>query len=87
MADASVVTELGLGVAYTVLGGIMGMTFLSLAAHVIPKIVDKMTPAIDDEKELVKGNVAMGIYSGIITGAVIIGACIIIAASIIAGLM
>jgi hypothetical protein len=87
MADASFATNLGLGVGYSILCGILGICMMGLAAFIIPKIVDKVTPDIDDEKELLRGNVAMGVYTGIITAAVILGISIIVAASIIAGLM
>jgi hypothetical protein len=87
MADMAFAANLGLGVGYTILCGILGMCLMGLAAFIIPKIVDRVTPDIDDEKELLRGNVAMGVYTGIITGAVILGIAIIVAASIIAGLM
>jgi hypothetical protein len=87
MADTSLAANLGLGVGYALLCGILGMCMMGLAAFIIPKIVDKVTPDIDDEKELLRGNVAMGVYTGLVTGAVILGISIIIAASIIAGLM
>jgi hypothetical protein len=69
------------------MGGVLGTVLLSLAAHIVPKIVDKVTPDIDDEKELLRGNVAVGVYTGMVTGAIIVGISMIVAASIIAGLM
>lgn len=49
-----------------------------VAAFIAIKIFDKATPKIDIQKELLNNNVAVAI----LTGAVVIGVCIIVAASI-----
>jgi len=87
MADGTFLMNLALGTGYTVFGGFIGVLLLGIATHIIPKMVDKVTPDIDDEKELARGNTAMGVYMGLITGSIIIGVSIIVAAAIIAGLM
>jgi len=87
MAGESFLSQTGLAVAYTVMGGLLGMAMMSLAAFVIPRVVNKVTPNIDDEKEILRGNIAVGTYVGMVTAAVIIGMSIILAAAIIAGLM
>ncbi|NYZ77734.1 DUF350 domain-containing protein [Candidatus Micrarchaeota archaeon] len=71
---------------YTVLGGVLGILFMLLAVMIIPKIVNRLTPNIDEEKEIVNGNVAVARYFGGIVNAIIIGTSIIIAAAIIAGI-
>jgi hypothetical protein len=78
--------NVGLAVAYTILGGFLGIVLMSLSAFIIPKIVDKLTPAIDDEKEILRGNLAVATYVGKVTQAVILGVSIIVAAAIIAGM-
>ena len=87
MAGESFLSQTGLAVAYTVMCGLLGMAMMSLAAFVIPRVVNKVTPNIDDEKEILRGNIAVGTYVGMVTAAVIIGMSIILAAAIIAGLM
>jgi len=49
-----------------------------VAAFVAIKIFDMATPKIDIQKELLNNNIAVAI----LTGAVVIGVCIIVAASI-----
>ena len=49
-----------------------------VAAFIAIKIFDKATPKIDIQKELLNNNIAVAI----LTGAVVIGVCIIVAASI-----
>jgi hypothetical protein len=72
--------------AYTFLGGLIGLVFLFIGALLVPKILNLLTPKIDEEKEIVRGNVAVAQYFGRIVEAMIIGLSIIIAAAIIAGI-
>jgi uncharacterized membrane protein len=73
-------------VAFTVIGAIVGIILVMVSSYFIPKIIAKMTPRIDEEKELIRGNQAVGEYYGRVVAAVIIGISIIIAAAIIAGI-
>ena len=75
------------GAVFTVIAAAMGLFFLLLGAYAVPKIVDKLTPNINEEKEIVRGNMAVAHYFGGIVQAVIIGMSIIIGAAIIAGFM
>jgi uncharacterized membrane protein YjfL (UPF0719 family) len=86
MALADLSNNIVLSVVYTVLGGILGILMMGLAAFIVPKLVNALTPNIDEEKEILRGNLAVATYSGKITQAVIIGISIIIAAAIIAGI-
>jgi len=86
MALGDLSNNIVLSVVYTVLGGILGILMMGLAAFIVPKLVDALTPNIDEEKEILRGNLAVATYSGKITQAVIIGVSIIIAAAIIAGI-
>jgi uncharacterized membrane protein YjfL (UPF0719 family) len=74
------------GIVFTLVGVIVGLVCMVLAAVFAPKIVNLLTPAIDEEKEILKGNVAVARYFGGIIQSIIIGIAIIIAASIIAGM-
>ena len=74
-------------VAYTIVGGVIGLLFMMLGVYILPKFMDKITPKIDDEKEILKGNLAVGTYFSNIIGAMIIGLSIIIGAAIIGGLL
>jgi hypothetical protein len=70
---------------FTVLGAAIGIATLLASAAVIPHIVNKFTPEIDEEHEIARGNQAVGAYFGRVVGATIIGVSIIIAAAILAG--
>lgn len=77
---------LWLGIGYVFVGGIIGIGVMALALKLVPKIVDSITPNINDERELVRGNMAVATYIAQVTQAVIIGISIIIAAAVFAGL-
>ena len=49
-------------VFYTLVGGFLGLLLMVLAAFLVPKIVDRLTPAIDEEKEIARGNLAVATY-------------------------
>lgn len=86
MATGTLIENITLAVIYTVLGGVLGVLLMALSAFIVPRIVDLMTPRINDEKEIAKGNLAVATYVGQITQAVILGISIIIAAAIISGI-
>ena len=75
------------GTAFALIAAVTGLVFLLIGAFLVPKIVDRLTPNINEEKEIVRGNMAVAHYFGGIVQAVIIGMSIIIAAAIIAGFM
>ena len=70
---------------FAVLGALIGIAALILSAAVIPRIVNKFTPSIDEEQEIIRGNRAVASYFGRVVGATILGVSIIIAAAIHAG--
>ena len=72
---------------YLAMSSFSGVILLSLASYVVPRIVDRITPNIDDEKEILRGNIAVGNYVGMVTASAILGISIILAAAIIASLM
>jgi hypothetical protein len=87
MANEAFLMESGLAVAYTIIGGLVGVAMMAVAMRIIPGIVDKVTPNIDDEKEMLRGNLAVGTYVGLVTAAAILGLSVVVAAAIMAGLM
>lgn len=72
--------------AYTLWAVAIGLGCFIAAVILIPKLVDRLTPLIDEQREIAKGNRAVAEYFGRIVSACIIGVSIIIAAAIIAGL-
>lgn len=82
-----ILQDLGLAVVFVLVGGILGFFLVLLGAMLLPRIINRLTPNLDEEKEIARGNVAVGEYFGRIVAAGIIGMSIIVAAAIIAGLM
>jgi hypothetical protein len=71
---------------FTVLGALLGVGAFVAIVGFIPRILNAFTPAIDEEREIARGNQAVADYFGRIVGATIVGVAIIIAAAIHAGI-
>ena len=82
-----VAANIGLAVIISVVGGIIGIGLVLLASSFLPRLIDRLTPNIDEEKEIVRGNHAVAEYFGRVSGAAILGASIVIAAAILGGIM
>ncbi len=82
-----VITNIGWAIIFTVIGALTGSILVILAASRLPRFIDKVTPNIDSEKEIIRGNIAMGEYFGRVTAAAILGVSLVVAASIIGGFM
>jgi len=82
-------TALGIGwaIIFTAAGGIVGICLVLLATLVIPKILARMTPNMNEDREIAGGNRAVAEYFGRIAAATIIGVSIVIAAAIFAGVV
>ena len=81
------IDELSVELAYILIGAVVGIIVMSISSIVIPKLLNKMSRKIDEEHELVRGNLAVATYYGQIIHAVIIGISIIVAAAIIAAIL
>jgi len=82
-----VVSNIGWAITFSVIGALLGSCMVIIAAGFLPKMVDKLTPMIDEDKEILRGNLAVAEYFGRITSSAIIGVSIVIAASILGGLI
>jgi hypothetical protein len=72
--------------AYAFGGAILGIATFALALWFVPKFLNHLTPQIDEEREILKGNQAVAIYYGLLVGSAIIGVALVIAAAVIAGI-
>ncbi len=79
--------NLGWAAVFMAVSAAVGVVLIMAAALVIPKLLDRLTPAIDEEKEIARGNRAVAEYFGRLAAAAIIGISIIIAAAIIGGIL
>ena len=72
---------------YVFVGGILGVGLVLLAALFMPRLIDRMTPHLDEGKEIARGNQAVGIYFGLVVGACILGVSLVIAAAVLGGII
>ena len=82
-----VIANFGWASVFMVVSAAVGVALILGATLVIPKILDRLVPAIDEEKEIARGNRAVAEYFGRLAAAAIIGVSIIIAAAIIGGIL
>lgn len=73
-------------VAYIVVGVLVGLILLVFTAAYVPVLIDRLTPNINEEREIVRGNRAVAEYFGRLMQGIIIGISIIIGAAILASL-
>ena len=79
---SEVMQNIGWAVVFAVVGGIVGLGLVAFAAVFLPRLIEKFTPNLDEEKEIARGNVAVGEYFGRVVGASILGVSLIVAVSI-----
>jgi hypothetical protein len=82
-----VAQNMGWAVVFSVLGGVIGIVLVMLSSLVLPRLIERMTPNINEEKEIVRGNVAVAQYFGRIVAASIIGISIVVAAAVLGGII
>ena len=82
-----VMQNVGWAIVFAFVGGIVGLGLVMIAAAVLPRLIEKFTPNIDAEKEIARGNVAVGEYFGRVVGASILGVSIIVAAAVLGGII
>ncbi len=84
---SGVLVNIGWAVIFSFVGGLVGVLLVVVAAGVLPKLIERLTPRIDEEKEILRGNVAVAQYFGRIVAACIIGISIVVAAAVLGGVI
>ena len=82
----ALVESTALAVGFTVVGIVIGFAAMLVATVLLPKLINRLTPNLDEGKEIKRGNNAVAQYFGRIVGAAILGMAIIIGSAIIAGI-
>lgn len=77
----------GWAVAFAVIGAVVGIVLVLASTLVLPRLIDRMTPDLDEEKEIARGNQAVAEYFGRIVSAAILGVSIVVAAAVLAGIL
>ena len=81
------IRNIGWSVIFSAVGGLLGIVLVLVASFVVPRLIDRLTPNIDEQKEIVRGNSAAAEYFGRIVGATILGLSIVVAAAVLGGIM
>jgi uncharacterized membrane protein YjfL (UPF0719 family) len=79
--------NIGWAVLISCVGAIVGVALVLAASLVLPRLIERMTPNLDEDKEIARGNVAVAEYFGRIVAGSIIGVSIVVAAAVAAGIM
>lgn len=79
--------SVGWSVVFSVFGTIVGVGMVLVASLVLPRLIDRLTPNLDEEKEIARGNQAVAEYFGRISAASIIGISIVVAAAVLGGIL
>lgn len=79
--------NVGWAVLFVLLGGTLGLMLVVGASLMLPRLLNRLTPNIDEEKEIARGNVAVANYFGRLASASIIGVSIVMAAAVLGGLL
>ncbi len=81
------VLNIGWAIVFSVVGGLLGMLLVLVASCIVPRVIDRLTPNIDEQKEIVRGNSAAAEYFGRLVGATILGMSIVVAAAVLGGVI
>jgi uncharacterized membrane protein YjfL (UPF0719 family) len=81
------IQNIGWSIVFSVVGGLLGMVLVLMASVVVPRLIDRLTPNIDEQKEIVRGNGAVAEYYGRLVAAAILGVSIVVAAAVLAGVI
>jgi hypothetical protein len=80
-----VMVNIGWAIVFAFVGGAVGIALILGATLIIPRLLDRLTPALDEGKEIARGNQAVAEYFGRIVAACIIGVSIVVAAAVLGG--
>lgn len=84
---SQVTQNIGWAVVFAFVGGVVGIGLVLISSMVLPRLIERMTPNIDEEKEIARGNTAVAEYFGRIAAASIIGMSIVVAAAVLGGII
>ena len=81
------IRNIGWSIVFSLVGGLLGMVLLIVASFMVPRVIDRLTPNIDEQKEIVRGNSAVAEYFGRLVSAAILGVSIVAAAAVLGGVI
>jgi uncharacterized membrane protein YjfL (UPF0719 family) len=81
------IRNIGWSVIFSFVGGLVGMVLVLAASLIVPGLIDRFTPDMDEHKEIARGNTAVAEYFGRLVSAVIVGLSIVVAAAVLGGVI
>ena len=81
------IRNIGWSMVFSFIGGLVGMVLVLVASLIVPSLIQRLTPDIDEHKEIVRGNSAVAEYFGRVVSAVILGLSIVVAAAVLGGVI
>jgi hypothetical protein len=81
------ILNIGWSLVFSIVGGLVGIALVLIATGFIPGLVDKLTPNIDEQKEIARGNRAVAEYYSRVVGSAILGVSVVIAAAVLGGVL
>ena len=79
--------NIGWAMVFSIVGGLVGMALVIASTLILPGLIDRMTPNIDEQKEIARGNTAVAEYFGRVVAAAILGVSIVAAAAVLGGII
>lgn len=79
--------NIGYAVMFSAVGGLIGIALVLVASLFLPRLIERMVPNIDEEKEIARGNVAVAEYFGRVVAAGILGISLVVAAAVLGGVI
>ena len=81
------INNIGWAMVFAIVGGLIGMGMVIASTLVLPGLIDRLTPNIDEQKEIARGNTAVAEYFGRVVAAAILGVSIVAAAAVLGGII
>jgi uncharacterized membrane protein YjfL (UPF0719 family) len=81
------IRNIGWSLVFSVVGALIGMILVMVSSLIIPWLLDRLTPNIDEQKDIIRGNQAVAEYFGRLVSAAILGVSIVVAAAVLGGLL
>jgi uncharacterized membrane protein YjfL (UPF0719 family) len=81
------IRNIGWSIVFSVVGGLLGMVLVIVASFIVPWVIDRLTPDIDEQKEIIRGNSAVAEYFGRVVSAAILGVAFVVAAAVLGGII
>ena len=84
---SEVAQNIGWSVVFSFVGGIVGVALVLASSLVLPRLIERLTPNLDEEKEIVRGNVAVAQYFGRVVAGSIVGISMVVGAAVLGGIL